>query len=344
MDKIRWGILGCGDVTEVKSGPAFQNAVGCELTAVMRRTGSLAEDYARRHNVPKWHDQADALIDDPEVDLVYIATPPGSHLQYALRVCEAGKPAYVEKPMARNYEESITITKVFHEAKIPLYVAYYRRALPRFLKVKELIESGGLGTVTSITYRYAEPAQKEIESGNLPWRLRAEESGGGLFLDLGCHALDILDFIFGPLADVSGNASNVASPYNVEDSVAMNFRTSSGVLGTAWWNFAGHTIEDLIEITGTDGRISLSLFENEPVLLQSVKGDESFDLPNPKHIQQPFIQTIVDDLMGMGTCHSNGLTASRTARVMDTVLEKYYGARDIGFWNHPESWPGNMHK
>lgn len=344
MDRIRWGIIGCGDVTEVKSGPGFQNAVGCELIAVMRRTGNLAEDYARRHNVPKWYNQAEALINDPDVDSVYIATPPGSHLEYALKVCEAGKPAYVEKPMTRNYDESFAITKAFREANIPLYVAYYRRGLARFLKVKEIVESGGLGTVTSVAYRYTEPAHRGLEPDNLPWRLRAQESGGGLFLDLGCHALDILDFMLGPLADVSGNASNAASPYDVEDSVAMNFRLSSGGLGTASWNFAGHETEDIIEITGTDGRISLSVFGNEPVQLKSVKGDESFDLPNPKHIQQPLIQTIIDDLMGMGTCQSTGLTALRTAKIIDTVLEKYYGSRDNGFWDHPEQWPGNTRK
>ena len=98
---VRWGIIGCGNVTEVKSGPAFQNAEGSALVAVMRRHGELAADYARRHGVSRFYDDADRLVSDPEVDAVYVATPPGSHLEHALRACRAGKPAYVEKPMAR---------------------------------------------------------------------------------------------------------------------------------------------------------------------------------------------------------------------------------------------------
>src|SRR5437879_730808 len=154
---IRWGIIGCGDVTEVKSGPGFQLADGSALVAVMRRTAGLAEDYARRHEVPSWYDDVDRLIHDSDVDAVYIATPPGTHLEYALRVCAAGKPAYVEKPMARNHTECVRMVEGFELAGLPLFVAYYRRALPRFLKAKELIESGRLGTVTAVSYRHARP-------------------------------------------------------------------------------------------------------------------------------------------------------------------------------------------
>src|SRR5688572_23614993 len=102
---IRWGILGCGDVTEIKTGPAFYKVPGSQLVAVMRRNGELAADFARRHGVPRWYDNAAALVNDPEVDAVYIATPPGAHLEGALLVAAAGKPVYMEKPMARNAAE-----------------------------------------------------------------------------------------------------------------------------------------------------------------------------------------------------------------------------------------------
>jgi 1,5-anhydro-D-fructose reductase (1,5-anhydro-D-mannitol-forming) len=102
---IRWGMIGCGDVTEVKSGPGFQKAAGSALMAVMRRNGGLAADYARRHGVPRCYDRADALLADDEVDAVYIATPPDTHADYALLAAAASKPAYVEKPMARHTPE-----------------------------------------------------------------------------------------------------------------------------------------------------------------------------------------------------------------------------------------------
>ena len=136
MRTIRWGIIGCGDVTEVKSGPGFQKAQHSSLVAVMRRTGELARDYARRHGVPRWYDNAEALIDDPDVDAVYIATPPAYHKEYALLSAQAGKPVYVEKPMALNFEECQMMIEVCRAAGVPLFVAYYRRALSRFLKVR----------------------------------------------------------------------------------------------------------------------------------------------------------------------------------------------------------------
>jgi 1,5-anhydro-D-fructose reductase (1,5-anhydro-D-mannitol-forming) len=340
-DVVRWGIIGCGNVTEMKSGPGFQKANGSQLVAVMRRNAKLAEDYARRHDVPKWYSDADKLIHDAKVDAVYVATPPGTHCEYALKVCAAGKPAYVEKPMARNATECERMVKAFAEAKMPLFVAYYRRALPRFLKAKELIDSGLLGKLTQIQYRYLAPVDTNLKSDNLPWRLKAEHSGGGLFLDLGSHTLDILDFFVGPLKVVRSLASNAKSPYDVEDAVTIGFQTKNGVPGVAMWNFAAEEREDKIEIRGDKGRVSLSTFGTEPVQFPTENGVQEFDLPNPPHVAQPLIQTVVDELRGHGTCPSTGESALRTARVMDAALVSYYGDRSGEFWRRPETWPGN---
>ncbi|GAB4197846.1 MAG: Gfo/Idh/MocA family oxidoreductase [Phycisphaeraceae bacterium] len=333
---IRWGILGCGNVCEVKSGPAFQLAEGSVLTKVMRRTPLMAEDFATRHGVPNWTGDVDDLIDDPDVDAVYIATPPGSHCEYALRVCAAGKPCYVEKPMARNAEECQRMVEAFADADLPLYVAYYRRALPRFLKAKELLDSGTIGRITHVSYRYERPADPGRPPG---WRVEAEQSGGGLLLDLGSHTLDILDYLLGPLQHVEGWAENLARLYPVEDHVEMNFTVGGSATGQAVWNFAADRRHDLIEIQGTQGSIKLSTFGNEPLHLATPDGVESFDLPNPTHIQQPLIQTIVNELRGLGTCPSTGTTAARTSAVIDRVLTGYYGRRDDDFWNRPDSWP-----
>ena len=339
MTTIRWGIIGCGDVTERKSGPGFQKARNSALVAVMRRDGAKAADYARRHYVPRWYDQADALISDAEVDAVYIATPPGQHEHYALQVAAAGKPCYVEKPFTRNAPEAQRISAAFAARKIPLFVAYYRRALPRFIKARELVQSGAIGVVSGVTYRYADSSALHVRPEELPWRLSAENSGAGIFLDLASHTLDALDYILGALGDVSGHAANVARKYAVEDTVAMHFSPACGGVGTALWNFASAGREDLVEISGSLGRVSLSTFGNEPVVLQTAAGTERFDLPNPDHIQQPLIQTVVDALNGTGECPSTGVTALRTQIVMDTVLESYYGGREDGFWRRP--WPGS---
>ncbi len=342
MDLIRWGIIGCGSVTEVKSGPALQRADGSRLVAVMRRTPDKAEDYARRHGVPRWYTDIDGLIGDTEVDAVYVATPPGNHLESALAVCAAGKPAYVEKPLARTYTECISLIERFREAGVKLYSAYYRRALPRFLKVKELLDEGKIGTLSGVDYRFTRPDHREIRADSLPWRLRAKESGGGLFMDLGSHTLDLLDFLVGPLDEVRGHAANRASDCAVEDTVTMEFSTKHGALGTASWNFAGGPTEDRLEITGTDGRISFSTFGDEPVSLSTRRGDEQFPFKNPYHIQQPMVQTVVDDLLGKGQCLSTAESAARTSLVMDTVLSEFYGGRSDEFWTRPESWKARL--
>jgi 1,5-anhydro-D-fructose reductase (1,5-anhydro-D-mannitol-forming) len=325
-------------VTEVKSGPAFGKVPGSQVVAVMRRDGRLAEDYARRHGVRKWTTDADALIADPEVDAVYIATPVGSHLEYALKVCAVGKPCYVEKPMTRNATEARTMVAAFAAAQRPLFVAYYRRGLARFLKIKELVSSGAIGTLTSVSYRYASAVHRR--TGELPWRLKPELSGGGLFMDIGCHTLDIMDFITGPLRQVSGSAAHVISDYMAEDSVAMQWRLDSGGFGTATWNFASDQSDESIVFSGTGGRITVSTFGQEPVKLEQGKSVVLFDLPPPAHIQQSLIETIVAQLQGRGRCASTGETALRTTLVMDQVLDGYYGGRSDDFWNRPGTWPG----
>ena len=287
--------------------------------------------------MPRWYDDVDALIADPEVDAVYIATPPESHAACALRVAAAGKPAYVEKPMARHTGECERMIAAFAHAEQRLFVAFYRRRLPRFILAKELLDRGALGRPTSVRYHWAAPSHLEAEGA---WRVDASKAGGGLFLDLGSHLLDLLDFLLGPLAEVAGTAANLASPYLVEDTVAMSFRTGCGVPGTAVWNLASAVRADAIEIGGTEGRLSLSLFGNEPPCLETQTGMQTFDRPNPPHVQQPLIQTVVDELLGRGSCPSTGESACRTSRVMDRVLDTYYGGRADEFWLRPNSWPG----
>lgn len=340
MATVRWGIIGCGDVCEVKSGPGFQQAEGSELAAVMRRDGALAEDFARRHGVPAFYDDADRLIADPNVTAVYIASPPGSHLELALKVAAAGKPAYVEKPMARTHSECLRMVAAFEQAKVPLFVAYYRRALPRFLKAREIVDSGRLGQLRKVDVRFANDGQLQLDPARLPWRVLAEHAGAGLFLDLASHTLDVLDFLLGPLTDVQGEASNLASPGDVEDRVALGFRTTSGGLGTGSWNFASPSKEDLITIQGSAGTLRLSTFGDTPLELETSAGSEQLTFTNPRTIHGPMIQLIVDSLLARGECPSTGVTAARTSAVMDRALASYYGSRAEGFWKQPERWPG----
>jgi len=336
---IGWGIIGVGNVCEVKSGPGMQQASGSALVAVMRRDATAAADFARRHGVARWYDDADRLIADPAVDIVYVATPPGTHEDYAQRACRAGKPCYVEKPMARNHAECQRLVDAFRAANLPLFVAYYRRALPRFLAVKALIDAGRLGRLTDVSLRYAEPRHRDPPA-LLPWRLVAEHAGGGIFLDLASHMLDLIDFLVAPITVVDGAAANCASAHDVEDVVSLRFTCANGVVGTGTWNFASHERADHTVITGSAGSIAYATFGNEPIRLCTAAGVELIEQHNPLHIQQPLVQTIVDQLAGRGQAPSTGVTGARTSWVMDAALTSYYGTRDDGFWRDPASWPG----
>jgi predicted dehydrogenase len=323
MQTIRWGMIGCGDVTEIKSGPGFQKADHSSLVAVMRRNGALARDYAERHHVPRSYDNAEALIGDPEVDAVYIATPPSSHKQYTIMSAAAGKPVYVEKPMALNFDECQEMIEKCSSAGVPLLVAYYRRALPRFLKIKELVESGAIGEVRFVSVTLYQPtAAEDLTSETLPWRVVPEIAGGGRFVDLASHTLDFLDFTLGPIVEVLGRASNQAGKYRAEDIVTGTFRFASGVHGTGTWCFSSYAKSDVTEIVGNHGKISFSTFDAEPVKLVTGEDVSEYVFDYPQHISQPLIQTVVNELTGAGKCPSTGESAARTSWVMDEMLKR----------------------
>jgi predicted dehydrogenase len=331
MSNIRWGIIGCGDVTEVKSGPGFGKAQRSELVAVMRRNGEKAADYARRHGVPRWYDNADVLINDSQVDAVYIATPPGSHLELSERVAAAGKPCYVEKPMARSFAECQRMQQAFERAGQKLFVAYYRRALPRFIKLKELLDAGAIGTITGCRYRLSRKLAASTD-----WRVNVEQSGGGLFLDVGSHVLDLLDLLLGEFVEYGGAATAIAD--GPEQAVSVHFRTAGNVAGCASWNFAAAADDELLEIDGTAGRIATTVLSHGP--LRVVNGDASqmFEIADPPHVAQPLIQTVVNDLLGIGQCPSTGASAARASRVMDAALDSFYAGRSDAFWTRPKTW------
>lgn len=336
VERVRWGIIGVGNVTERKSGPGFQQAERSELVAVMRRNGDLAADYARRHDVPHWYDDADELINDPDVDAVYVATPPDSHREYVVRVAEAGKPVYVEKPMARTAAECEEMISACEEAGVALFVAYYRRAMPRFVTVKELLDSGRLGQLRSVNIRNEQPA---LVGGaeNAGWRVNPEISGGGYFVDLGSHVLDLLDWLLGPVTHVAGIATNRGERYRAEDLVTGVFSFRSGVAGVGVWNYDSFRHTDQVEIIGTAGALRFSCFAEEPLRLLTARGLEQIKAPYSETVQLPLIQTVVNALTGHGESPSNGHSAVRTARVTDSLLADYRNSHGINF---PPAKPG----
>ncbi len=323
MKTINWGIIGCGNVCEKKSGPSFYKIEHSNLVAVMRRDPDKVKDYAMRHKVDKYYTDADQLIADSQVDAVYIATPPNTHMQYAIKAMQAGKPVYVEKPMGMNSAECEEMIRTSETTNQKLFVAFYRRALPYFLKVKELLESGVIGNVLTVEVKqYRSPRVSDLTSSDHTWRVDKDIAGEGYFYDLAPHTLDILDFLLGEITDAKGFSANLGQFYEVKDTISAILKFKSGIIGSGRWCFvtSAQTDVDSIIITGTKGEIRFSTFAFSPILLLSDTVSESFDIPLPEHIQQPLIQTIVDELRGVGKCPSTGVSGARTSRVMDLIL------------------------
>lgn len=324
MKRINWGFIGCGIVTEKKSGPAFSKVEGSNVVATMRRNVDKAKDYALRHGIDKWYSDAEKLINDPDVTAIYVATPPSTHAQYAIAGMRAGKPVYVEKPMAASYKDCEEMVRVSEETGSPCFVAYYRRTLPYFLRVKQIIDDGLLGDISTVHIQFAiPPYTTDYNRNNLPWRVKKEIAGAGYFYDLASHQLDLLDFLFGPIVNACGYTTNIARLYDVEDTVSATYQFQSGIVGSGSWSFVAlpNTRTDRIELVGTKGKLSFSTFMFTDIVLETSKGKTTFNENNPDNIQFYLIKSIVDYLQGKDVqVTSTAVSAARTNWVMDKII------------------------
>lgn len=297
---INWGIIGCGDVTEVKSGPAFNKVPGSKLVAVMRRNAAKAADYAKRHNVPVWYDDADKLINDPEVNAIYIAAPPSSHEEYALAAINAGKSVYVEKPMTVSYAAAQNMAKAANAANVKLTVAHYRRQWPLFQKLKELLEHKLIGDIRLIRLQFYKqpPTDAELSDEKMAWRFDPAISGGGLFHDLAPHQLDILYYLFGSAASVTGVAANQGGYYKADDLVTGIIHFSNGIVFSGSWCFTAAEPSDVCEIIGSKGLLRFSFFSGYNIEQQINGVSTYFNFDPLPHVQQPMIAEVVQYFSG----------------------------------------------
>lgn len=321
MDTIRWGMIGCGSVTELKSGPAFNKVPQSKLMAVMRRDEALLRDYANRHQVPHIFTNASALINSNLIDAVYIATPPNVHEAYAIEALKANKFVYVEKPMATTVKACEHMHAVANELNGKLTIAHYRRQLPLFLKVKELLAQELIGKVTDVKIiMHKKAAPKNYYENN--WRLNKASAGGGLFYDLAPHQLDLVFYFFGNAIQYEGTASNNAGLYLVEDCVLGTMQMENGIEFTGDWNFAIDVQmqeTDAFIIIGTKGRIEFPVF-GHTIYLERNKIKEEIHFDPPLHNQQNLIEKVVTFFLGNGKNPCSALDALQSMRVMEAFV------------------------
>lgn len=324
MDEIRWGIIGCGDVTEVKSGPAFNKVNNSALVAVMRRDSVKAEDYAARHGVPKWYADADLLINDPEVNAIYIATPPLQHEDYTIKALAAGKPVYVEKPMALNAAAAERMKDASEKYGVRLCIAHYRRAQPMFMKIKELLDEAIIGDVRFVQLQMLQPkASDVIATSETAWRLNPAISGGGLFHDLAPHQLDLMVYFFGEPKSSAGLSLNQRGQGNADDMVVGHALFAKGVVFNGTWCFtvAPSNKTDLFEIVGAKGKIAFQVFGNKVILdKEGVLTEFIFD--PIAHVEQPMIERVTAYFLGGDENPCSAEEAILSMKMMDSFTRE----------------------
>ncbi|MHA4812465.1 Gfo/Idh/MocA family protein [Flavitalea flava] len=345
-NSINWGIIGCGNVTEIKSGPAFNKIPGSRLIAVMRRDAGKARDYAARHKVAKWYTDAEEMMNDPEINAIYIATPPAFHLPYAIAALKKGLHVYVEKPVTLNAGEAGKMADEVRQSQGKLSVAHYRRRLPLFLRIKELIGNGSIGEIRTVQIRLWQSRKPAFTGGEVShsdhhsdrhsgadtnWRVQPELSGGGYFHDLAPHQLDLMLYYFGEPLKYHGFGLNQAKTTRADDHVCGQLVFKNGIVVNGSWcfNVGREEQADTCEIIGTEGHITFAFF-GDYVSWKSYKSPNKEEnkpevreiFIHPSSIQEPMIGEVVAYFSGL---QENPCGIDEASQLMD-IMDVFSGA------------------
>lgn len=315
--EIGWGIIGGGEVVERKSGPGFLIPGLSRVVSVVRRRYEDAVSTASRLGALSAYSNISDLLRDPYVDAVYIATPPGLHYEQAAQCLIAGKPVYIEKPFTTSYDSACKLISLSEKMSVPIYVAHYRRAIDRFTKIKDIVDCN-IGEIFDFTLRLT---RRLCDDAGHPWLYNVALSGGGKFADIAPHSIDLLTYYFGRADFIGASTRHIKSPNGREDCVAIAFGFSSGVIGTASYNFMGTEKADFVEIFAEFGSVNFSVHGERDVVVNYKSGtSEVIKSPLPNIIEGPMIVEVVRDICGIGGKPCYGKDALETVRIMECVL------------------------
>lgn len=316
MKTIGWGMIGCGDVTEVKNGPGLYLAEHSKLVGITNRTLAKAEDWVKRHGHGKVFESVEALLASEEIDIVYIATTPDKHMEYAILCAQAGKHCLIEKPLALNYKEGLAIETAFKEAGKKAFVAFYRRSLNRFRKIKSLLEEGVIGQLQGVQITRA---VKPVEDSNA-WRLNPNISGGGIFTETDIHIVDFLEYCLGNITNYEFTKDNQSSHNNGLDKISISMQFESGVIGSGLWLYQCYVTKDEVQFIGSEGIISFSFFNSDkPIHIVTKEGEEQMLIEDSTHVGLNMEQDIVNELNGEGYFSGTVSASLNALKIMEEI-------------------------
>lgn len=315
---ICWGLLGVSDATEIKSGPGLYKNPNSVLEGVYDQNKEKALRFAFRHGAAKAFESVEDMLADQYIDIVYIAAPADMRCALALQCLEAGKAVYIENPIALSYEQALAIDAKAKAEKLPAYAALYRRGLPKFMNIKNLLTSGQIGDIRMIRVtHWAKPTEGEKKGEAMP-----QFQGGDKFWRLGIETLDILEFYFGKMTDFTGQVFNQGGSDPTGDTITATFRHENGAVGTGSWCYAADKDQEEVMIVGSKGNLRFSVFGKEAVILEKRGEFEMFNYRMPNHIAMPYQAGIVRELLDMGESNADWEQALDVIKWVDRLYYK----------------------
>jgi predicted dehydrogenase len=276
---LRWGIVGCGEVAVKKAGPSFQHTPGTRILAVTDARRERAEAFARQFSVERVYGTLEDLLADPEIDAVYLATPPAFHHPHTLAAAAAHKHVLCEKPMALNVRQCREMLEACRRTRVDLTVAYYRRFWPQTAVMKDLIAQGEIGDIVNARIQVTGNVMLEPQAVRA-WKLDPRMSGGGFLMDVGCHRIDLLLYLLGEVTDVAAFTDAIQWDYAVDNSSNIVLRFRSGALAMGAFNWTVEFFTDEFEIIGTKGKIVASPLGGTQITLRTPAGVR--EIPTPR--------------------------------------------------------------
>lgn len=318
MARIKWGIIGAGDIVRRRVGPAINELENCELYAVARADTAKAEDFAREFGAKKWFADWREMMADDAVEAIYIATPVYLHAEQTIAAAEAGKHVPCEKPMAMDVTECERMIAACEANNVKLGVAYYRRFYPILERVREILASGDIGraVVAQINAFEYVPLTADQDRG---WFVDPTLSGGGPMMDFGCHRIEVLTDLFGGVVRQSSLTTKAIFDRDVEDTASISMELESGIFGSVTVTHGAAEPQDTLSIFGTLGSIHIPKLSSSELGLRTKAGTTHESHPPHANVHLPLIDEFADAIQSEREPRVHGETGRMIAEIMDMI-------------------------
>ena len=304
---LKWCIIGSGDVVSrlvknslnVKKKSKVKYILSDNLSQLKKITNKIKIDKYLLKN----DKNINTIIKDKEINSIYIATPPNSHLFYIKKFCKKKLNIVCEKPLVRNLKELNEIKILKKKYKFNLLTCFYRRYLDRFLKIKKILDKNTIGDVIYFNVGYFHSEKNHptanISNKRVPWRFKKKISGGGNVFDMGIHSIDLIEYLISEISEIKTFNNNFKKLYDVDDTTIVNFKLKNNILGQGSWCSVSNEKKDFFEIIGTKGSIKFKINygedENIHILKKgkNIKIKISYNLPLHKNMMNEFIKILL---------------------------------------------------